>query len=150
MSGTMHPKHFVFDEVYEHYLDKVDNGRFTKNPEDMRIFMDHVMNSILGCPVASSFTGIGADITNGFVQFVVDNPYKFTELNCMLVDIMDRFASGDRPTINIRSKTLPKEFISEQYKQFIVVAFRSPPFKDRKHAEHWWAKLAKIVQSYSS
>lgn len=150
MNRTMYPKHFVFDEVYTHYLDKIDNGRFTNNPENMRIFMDCVMNRNLGCPVASSFTGIGADITNGFVQFIVDNPYKFTDLNCWLVEVMDHFASGDRPTINVRSKTLPKEFISEQYSQFIVVAFRTPPLRDRKHAEQWWAKLARIVQSYSS
>ena len=146
----MQPKHMSFDVVYDHFMDKVDNGRFTNNPDDIRMFMDHVMNSNLGCPVASSFTGIGASITRGFVQFVVDNPYKFTELNCMLVDITNQFVGIDRPTVDIRSKTLPKEFISEQYSQFIVVVFRTPLLTDRKHAERWWAKLSTIVQSYSS
>lgn len=150
MGTILEPKHLAFEAVYEHYHAKVENGRFAANKAYVQILLNHVLDRNLGCPVASSYTGIGGDITNGFVQFIVDNPYMFTELNCWLVNVMDRFTQCDRPSINIRSKTLPKEFITDNDKQYITVMLRTPKFRDMKHANSWWEKLALIVQSYSS
>lgn len=150
MTATMEPKHIAFTDVYKHYLDKVDNGRFSGNPPEIRTLIDYVMNHSLGCPIASSYTGIGSQITNGFVQFVVNNPVRFSELSCWLVDVLNHFNDGERPVVTIRTKNIPKEYATPQYNQHIVVMFRTPKFRDRRHANQWWTKLEKIVQSYSS
>lgn len=150
LSPILTSKHMAHEPVYRHFTDKLDNGRFDRLHPDMQVLVDHVTSARLGCPVASSFSGIGADITNGFVQFIVDNPVQFHDLNIFLVEIMDRFEQRQRPCINIRSKSLPKELTTDTDKQFITVMFRSPKFHDRKHANAWWTKLSDIVQSYSS
>jgi hypothetical protein len=138
------------EPVYRHFLDKLDTGRFSSLHKDVQTLVDFVLDERLGCPVASSYSGIGADITNGFVQFIVDNPVQFHDLTIALVEIMDRFEQRERPCINVRSKSLPREFVTPRDQQFITIMFRTPKLRDRKHAEAWWAKLAGHVQSYSS
>lgn len=150
MSNIMEPKHLAFNEVYKHYLDKIDNGRFSGNSIEIKTLIDFVLNRQLGCPIASSYTGIGADITNGFVQFVVNSPVRFSELSCLLIDIQNHFSDGSRPTVTIRTKSLPTQFKTVNYNQHMVIMFRTPKLRNRDHACLWWGKLAQIVQSYSS
>lgn len=149
LSPILTSKHIDHEPVYSHFYQKVATGRFDNVHKDMQSLILHVVDKRLGCPVATSFSGIGAEITNGFVQFIVDNPVQFHDLNIFLVEIMDMFDQKERPCINIRSKTLPKEFTNADDKQFITVMFRSPKFRNRVHVNEWWATLAKNVQSYS-
>ena len=68
MGTILEPKHIAFDAVYDHFSDKVDNGRFSANRESVLVVINHVLDHKLGCPVASSYTGIGGSITSGFIS----------------------------------------------------------------------------------
>lgn len=150
LSPILTSKDLAHEPVFRHYIGKLESGRFDSNNPNMKTLIDHVIRYDLGCPVASSYTGIGADLTNGFIQFIVDNPVQFHNLNVFLVELMDRFEQRERPCINIRSKSLPAQFVTDTDKQYITVMFRSPKFRDRTHAKVWWETLAKHVQSYTT
>lgn len=149
LSPILTSKHQSHEPIYRHFVDKVADGRFESVHKEIQVLITDVVQRGLGCPIASSFMGIGSDITNGFVQFIVDSPVQFHDLNTYLVEIMDKFDYRDRPCINIRSKSLPTEFVTDEDKQFITVMFRTPKLYNRARAVEWWSTLAKHVQSYS-
>lgn len=150
LSPILTSKHLAHEPVFAYFMDKFESGRFGTNNPHMKTLMDYVVNRQLGVPVASSYSGIGEDLTNGFIQFIVDNPVQFHDLNIFLVELMDSFEQRERPCINIRSKTLPREFVTDDDKQYITVMFRSPKFRNRQHAKEWWETLGKHVQSYTT
>lgn len=149
-SPIVSPKHLSHEPIFNHFVGKYEDDRFKNTSQDVKDLMEYVVNKDLGCPVAASYSGIGSDVSNGFVQFICDNPFQFLELNTYLVEIMDMFPQKDRPCINIRSKSLPPELETDYDKQFITVMFRTPKFRNRDHARQWWGSLSHNVQSYSS
>jgi len=141
---TLNPIHVEHEKVYNHFVDRQENGQFDRYNTDMQSFINRVWNKNMGVVAAMSHSGIGADVSNGFVQFVTDNPSMMVRLIAWLSDVRDRLPRKDQPTVEIRSKTTPTGITVGTH--YLTVMFRTPRFKSKEDGNQWWSKL---VQSYN-
>lgn len=145
---TLNPKHLEHEHVYGHFADRQENGHFDRYNPDMQSFINRVWNQNLGVVAAMSHSGIGGDVSNGFVQFVANDPSMFLGLIAWLTDVRDVLPRVDQPSIEVRSKTVPHGFPKDvvDATHHLTVMFRSPRFKSKSDANRWWTNL---VQSYN-
>ncbi|ABY63251.1 hypothetical protein ST201phi2-1p428 [Pseudomonas phage 201phi2-1] len=141
---TLNPIHADHEKVYNHFVDRQENGQFDRYNADMQSFINRVWNKNLGVVAAMSHSGIGADVSNGFVQFVADNPSMMVRLIGWLTEVRDALPKLQQPTVEIRSKTTPNHI--DDATHYLTVMFRTPRFKTKDDANTWWSKL---VQSYN-
>lgn len=137
------------EPIYFYYLERQDKGQFDRYNPDMQTFANHIWNKRLGVAVAMSHSGIGADITNGFMQFICNDPMMQTRLIVKLTEIRDSFPRDSQPVIEIRSKSVPTVKDPEWYDDigaFITIMFRTPRFNSKAQANDWWASLARLVR----
>lgn len=144
-------KHVAHEALYDHFAKKQDDGRWDKYNKDMLTFVNYLWNRNLGSVVAMSHSGIGEDVSNGFIQFICDHPVMMNDLISELSTVRDITSRASQPTIEIRSKSLPRDVEIPGMQSHITVMFRSPRFRSRTEASIWWATLAdKVSQSYES
>lgn len=145
---TLNPKHPAHENVYGHFAGRQENGHFDRYNPDMQSFINRVWNRNLGVVAAMSHSGIGGDVTNGFVQFVANDPQMFLNLVAWLSDVRDALPRADQPSIEVRSKTIPNGIYGgpEESTHHLTVMMRSPRFKNKADANRWWGVL---VQSYN-
>lgn len=146
--NTLNPKHIQHENVYDHFAERQGDGHFDRYNPDMQSFVNRVWNKQLGVVAAMSHSGIGGDVTNGFVQFVANNPVMFLNLIAWLSDVRDALPRAAQPSIEIRSKTIPKGVYAgpDGHTHYLTVMLRSPRFKNKADANRWWGLL---VQSYN-
>lgn len=145
---TLTPRDPAHEAIYYHFVERQDNGQFDRYNPDMQSFVNRVWNKNLGTVAAMSHSGIGGDVTNGFVQFVTNDPIMFMKLIEFLTEVRDVLPRSDQPSIEIRSKTTPNgiELGDSDATHYLTVMMRSPRFKNKNDANRWWAQL---VQSYN-
>lgn len=148
--STLNPIRVEHEAIYGYFVDRQENGQFDRYNPDMQSFINRVWNKNLGVVAAMSHSGIGSDLTNGFVQFVTDNPSMMVRLQAWLSDVRDAMPRKDQPTIEIRSKTVPKNVLptdtTNPFTHYLTVMLRSPRFHSKDQANTWWSNL---VQSYN-
>lgn len=142
------PINIEHEAIYGHFVDRQDSGHFDRYNPDMQSFINRAWNKNLGVVAAMSHSGIGADVSNGFVQFVADNPSMMVRLISWLSEVRDKMSKSNQPTIEIRSKSIPKGVYagSNDATHYLTVMFRTPRFKTKSEANRWWGSLA---QSYN-
>jgi hypothetical protein len=150
-SVAVNCKNLSHEALYDHFATKQDGGRWDKYNTDMLTFVNYIWNRNLGSVVAMSHSGIGEDVSNGFIQFICDNPFMMNDLLSELSTVRDITSRASQPTIEIRSKSLPREIEISGKISHITVMFRSPRFRNRAEASVWWKALAaKVTQSYET
>lgn len=136
------------DNLYLYFVDRQDNGQFDRYNLDMQTFINHIWNKNLGVTVAMSHSGIGSDTTNGFIQFICDNPMMQLRLLARLTELRDAMPRAEQPVIEIRSKSTPSvknpEW-PEDITHYITVMLRTPRFRNKSEASAWWAKFAGLA-----
>ena len=148
---TLNCKNVTHEAIYDHFAKKQDEGRWDKYNADMLTFVNYLWNRQMGSVVAMSHSGIGEDVSNGFIQFICDHPAMLNDLISELSTVRDITPRLVQPTIEIRSKSLPREIDIPGKHSHIVVMFRTPRFRTRSEASGWWATLAsKVTQSYET
>lgn len=145
---TLTPKHIAHENIYEHFAERQGNGHFDRYNADMQSFINRVWNKNLGVVAAMSHSGIGADLANGFVQFVANSPTMFLDLIEWLNEVKESLPRKDQPVIEIRGKSIPKaaEKGADESTHHLTVMFRTPRFFSKDQANGWWSNL---VQSYN-
>ncbi len=145
MSHITTCKQVEHEHVFNHFAGRQEEGRFDRTNPDILTFINHVWNRNLGSVAALSHCGIGESVTNGFVQFITDDPIMQHDLSVFLTQVRDALPREDQPSIEIRSKTLPHEFKGDKVTHFMTVMMRSPRFKSRNEGNRWWERLATHV-----
>lgn len=148
MQQTVYVNDVAQEPIYEYYVERQDSGQFDRYNADMQTFINYLWNRNLGVTVAMSHSGIGADVTNGFIQLICDNPIMQLRLQAVLTELRDQLPRDDQPTIEIRSKSVPrvdKPEWSEDITHYITVMLRTPRFRTKTQANEWWSKLAECV-----
>ncbi len=145
---TLNPIQVEHENIYGYFVDRQENGHFDRYSPDMQSFINRVWNNNLGTVAAMSHSGIGGDVTNGFVQFVTDNPTMMVKLISWLNDIREALPRKSQPVIEIRGKSIPNGVDpgNNGGTHYLTVMFRSPRFRSKDHANQWWSDL---VQSYN-
>lgn len=144
-SVTLNCKNIQHEPVFEYFTKKQDEGRWDRYNADMLTFINYIWNRNMGSVVAMSHCGIGEDVTNGFVQFICDHPVMLNELISELSTVRDITSRASQPTIEIRSKSLPRDLEVKDKHSYVTVMFRTPRFRSRNEASKWWSELAEKV-----
>ena len=148
---TINCKNIAHEALYDHFEKKQDEGRWDKYNADMLTFVNYLWNRQMGSVVAMSHSGIGEDVSNGFIQFICDHPVMLNNLISELSTVRDITPRTVQPTIEIRSKSLPRDVDIPGIHSHITVMFRTPRFRTRTEASGWWSTLAgKVTQSYET
>lgn len=145
MQKTVNVSNPEQEPIYGYFTDRQDGGHFDRYPPDLQTFANHIWNKNLGVAVAMSHSGIGEDVTNGFIQFICNDPMMQVRLLSYLTDVRDSFKRNDQPSIEIRSKSVPNVKNPVWYDgvtHYITVMFRTPRFRSKSHANQWWSMLA--------
>lgn len=142
MTRTIDSSNIKHEVIYDHFAERQDKGQFDKYNKDMLTFINRIWNANMGVVTAMSHSGIGADVTNGFIQFVCDDPMQFHKLVCSLTQLRDCIPRNEQPTVEIRSKSIPREMTVDGFDNYVTAMFRTPKFKNLAHANRWWTALA--------
>lgn len=139
------------EPLYLYFVERQENGQFDRYNDDMQTFINRIWNRDLGVTVAMSQSGIGASVTNGFVQFLCDGPVMQTRLINYLTEVRESFTRDDQPVIEVRTKSVPRNVNGDWSKDithYITIMFRTPRFRNLNVAKEWWGKLTNNLHTH--